>query len=100
VNPFKDFGKRMEAFLKKEAEKPRKEYTDYRMCFGLYKEQIEEANAWREQHEKDKHAGKTPYAGAIGGAYGWKFIGTGLGEIAIFYCMCGEEVNVTDFDNW
>lgn len=77
-----------------------KKYTDFEYMFGLYKEQREEARAWAEKHIMEKHNGQVPYAGAIGGAFGWKFIGTGLGEIAIYYCICGEEVNVTDFDNW
>lgn len=79
----------------------RKTYTEpAQAAFYLYKEQVDEANAWRKKHIDEKHSGKHPYAGAIGGAFGWKFIGTGLGQIAIHYCMCGEEVNVTDFDNW
>lgn len=93
-----DFG--TDAWHERVYGRPRKQYTDFKLCFGLYKEQFEEANAWREQHEKEKHKGKAPYVGAIGGAYGWKFIGTGLGVIAIFYCFCGDEINVTDFDNW
>ena len=79
---------------------PRKRYTDRQMMFGLYKEQIEEASAWREKHIQDKHKGKHPYAGAIGGAFGWRFIPTGLGDIAVYFCMCGEEIDVTDTDNW
>lgn len=77
-----------------------KEYTDIIPVFSLYKEQLEEASNWRAEHMKEKHNSSVPYAGAIGGAFGWKFIDTTLGTVAINFCMCGEEINVTNFDDW
>jgi hypothetical protein len=61
---------------------------------------VKMADAWRTNHEAMSHDGKPPYAGAIGGAYQWKFTPTSLGVTIVFRCMCGEEINLTDFSEW
>lgn len=70
------------------------------MKFETTKKEDESIRNWIETHEKEKHKGKGPYAGAIGGAYSFNFTGTGLGNIVVVKCMCGEEFNATDFDEW
>ena len=78
-------------------------YTDYKKCFGLYKEQIEAANNWMKEHDKAKHisAGAAfRYSGAIGGAYTWCFTGTSLGQVVTLECSCGDKLDVSDYDNW
>ncbi len=39
-------------------------------------------------------------SGAIGGRLTYCFTPTGLGTITVIKCVCGEEINVTDFDSW
>ena len=38
--------------------------------------------------------------GAIGGRLTFCFTPTGLGNITVVKCCCGEEINLTDFDLW
>lgn len=83
--------------------RPRKQYTDFKLCYGLYKEQIEEANAWAKKHDEEKHiktGQKIRYSGAIGGAYTWSFTSTSIGQVATLECSCGEKIDVSDYDNW
>ena len=40
------------------------------------------------------------YVGAIGGRFGYRFIPTSLGTIVKVQCACGEERDVTDYDEW
>lgn len=70
------------------------------LIFNIEKAQCQKAYDWAIDHIKNKHNGKHPYSGAIGGSFGWKIIPTGLGEIVIYFCICGEETNVTDFESW
>ena len=38
--------------------------------------------------------------GAIGGRLSYCFTPTGLGLITVVKCMCGEELNTTEFEAW
>lgn len=40
------------------------------------------------------------YAGAIGGTTEYIFIPTGIGDICKVRCVCGAELDLTDYDNW
>ena len=55
------------------------------------------ANDWLMEHKK---VCKVTDVGAIGGKYTWSFTQTGLGCITVLKCACGEEITVTDFENW
>lgn len=68
--------------------------------FFISPEQITKANKLIKAHEKEKHKGKTPYAGATGGAYSYTFSETGLGQTQGIRCMCGEYLCLTNFENW
>lgn len=64
-------------------------------------------DAWVKKHLKVEHKGKVPDFGAIGGAFGYTFIPTGLGNVVIVYCgackgkpEATREHNATDFDCW
>ena len=37
---------------------------------------------------------------AIGGRISYKFTPTGLGCIIVVSCVCGKEVNLSDYENW
>jgi len=93
-----DFGS--DAWFERKYGRPRKTSTDLQPVGFLSKEQRAEANAWVNQHIIDKHKGKFPYAGAAGGALGWKIIDTGIGQCVSIFCMCGDEHDVTNFDDW
>lgn len=55
------------------------------------------AGNWLKEHEK---ICKQTDVGAIGGKYTWSFTQTGLGCIMVLKCACGEEIDVTDYENW
>lgn len=78
-------------------------YTDYQHVFGLYKEQRDSIRKWMKEHDEDRHvlAGrKFRYAGAIGGAYTYEFTSTTLGTVTTVRCSCGEQLDVTDYNDW
>jgi len=61
--------------------------------------------AWETEHDKtcryydDGTSPECP-SGAIGGRLTYRFTPTGLGHIIVVKCLCGGEVNVTDFNSW
>ena len=59
--------------------------------FGLSKKEYDKYNAWR------KSKGEV-YVGAIGGAYEFCFIPTGIGTIVKVKCADGTELDLTDYD--
>lgn len=65
-------------------------------CYVVDDAMLARAREWIDKHNEEKHKGKTPYAGAIGGAHGWLFIDTGLGTVTSIRCMCGAEGDVTN----
>jgi hypothetical protein len=78
-------------------------YTDYKLCFGLYKEQSEAVSKWMKEHDQEKHipSGRSRrYSGAIGGAYTFEFTKTSIGTCVHVRCSCGEAIDVSDYDNW
>ena len=57
----------------------------------------------KEEHEKIKafHPKcKKKYMGAIGGGFTYSFIPTSLGCVVTFKCVCGEVLDLTDYDSW
>ena len=63
-----------------------------RVAFGLSADQ-------QRQHDEWKHHCST-YAGAIGGRLSYVFTPTGLGTCVTVKCICGEELDLTDSENW
>ena len=59
--------------------------------FGLSKKEYDKYNAWR------KSKGEI-YVGAIGGAYEFCFIPTGIGTMVKVKCADGTELDLTDYD--
>lgn len=77
--------------------------------FNLTKEQAEQMNQWYKEHVPEcpffvrPPSGEFPvevYVGAIGGALTYKFTPTTLGLTTVVECVCGEEINLTDFGEW
>ena len=63
------------------------------MKFELTDEQVEKIKKF---HPKCKKI----YTGAIGGGEEYRFMPTGLGCIVMYICKCGEELNLTDYEDW
>ena len=61
--------------------------------FELTEEEEKKFDEWR------KSTGEV-YVGAIGGAYEFSFIPTGLGTIITIKCADGTELDLTDSDKW
>ena len=59
--------------------------------FGLSKKQYDKYNDWR------KSKGEV-YVGAVGGAYTFCFIPTGIGTIVTVKCADGTELDLTDYN--
>ena len=66
------------------------------MKFELDEKQIEKFNQWNKAHRKKCDAD----AGAIGGRLTFTFTPTGMGTITEIKCICGESINLTDFESW
>jgi hypothetical protein len=63
-----------------------------RVAFGFTTEQQDKYDAWRHHCNTD--------AGAIGGRLSFVFTPTGLGTCVSVKCICGEELDLTDSENW
>ena len=70
--------------------------------FDLTKEQLEKAEDFRKHHgctlDDDGYGDKN--VGAIGGRMTYHFTPTGLGVITAISCACGDERDLTEFENW
>ena len=55
------------------------------VSFVVTEEELEQINAWQEEHIKKYHGGNS-YCGAIGGRFHYKFIPTSIGDIGYVYC--------------
>lgn len=64
--------------------------------FELDEEQQEKFKEWNMSH----HCELKEYSGAIGGRLTFSFTPTSLGLITKVSCGCGEEINLTDFEEW
>jgi len=62
-------------------------------------ENMEKLNEWKQNH-KCEYTENTMRVGAIGGRLTYKFTPTGLGCIQKVRCSCGEEIDLTDLENW
>ena len=62
------------------------------MEFTLTGEQYEKYLKWKDHCDID--------SGAIGGRHSFKFTPNGLGVIVVIECLCGERINLTEFDKW
>ena len=55
------------------------------ISFVVTEEELEQINAWQEEHINKYHGGDA-YAGAIGGRFSYKFIPTSIGDIGYVCC--------------
>ncbi len=68
------------------------------MKFYIPLEKIPELNAWIKEHNKTCEYYKNQ--GAIGGRLTYTFTPTGLGMIRKVKCTCGEEKDVSNYEDW
>ena len=55
---------------------------------------------WNKAHLDERHGGKEPYSGAIGGRVSFRLTSTSLGMIVSAECSCGASECLTDFSDW
>lgn len=68
------------------------------MSFELTDSEREKVRSWIDQHQKDHPMKST---GAIGGRWTYMFTPTSIGVAKrISCCVCNEECDVTDYDQW
>lgn len=77
-------------------------HTDFQPVGQVSKQQREAAREWMKKHDIERHVAEdenSRYSGAIGGAYTWCFTGTSIGQVVTVKCSCGEELDISDYDN-
>lgn len=61
-------------------------------------------NAWYNEHIKIckfRPTEENPFpAGAIGGLLTYSFTSTNLGQVCHVDCACGEETDITEYEDW
>ena len=76
---------------------------DETLTFRLTREQDLEIVEWCNAHDKAKHGAteeEPRYSGSIGGAYTYMFVPTGIGLGVRVSCSCGEEIDVSHYEDW
>lgn len=53
-----------------------------------------------EQWDNDHKCELKEYSGAIGGRLTFSFTPTGLGVVTKVKCGCGEEIDLTEYNDW
>ena len=64
--------------------------------FSLDTDQSTQVAKWKANHECSIRRAYT----AIGGGTSYEFTPTGLGEVVIVKCGCGDELDLTCYDMW
>ena len=64
--------------------------------FVILKHEQKKLDEWMKEHECDL----VNYSGAIGGRLTYSFTPTSVGCITRVTCGCGDEITLTDFNDW
>ncbi len=72
--------------------------------FEINDRTVEQINEWQDEHRPkcrlyDKKLNEI-YVGAIGGHLTYCITPNSLGVTVKVKCACGEEINVTDYEEW
>ena len=70
------------------------------LSFQLDSDQQTKLAQWQAEHDKTCPKAAMERMTAIGGRLTYSFIITSLGAISKLVCLCGQECDVTDYDNW
>ena len=65
--------------------------------FVLSDVEVKQYREWRTEHLKECPVEEV---GAIGGRFTFSFTPIGLGTIVVIKCVCGKELDLTDYENW
>ena len=58
----------------------------YRRGFPITKEESDDINKWKKNHDATEHGNVDGYHGAIGGGYTYEFIPTSIGSFGTCFC--------------
>lgn len=75
-----------------ESDEPKATSND-EVLFSVTKEQAKKMRAFAIKHTSCQR-------GAIGGAHTYCFSPTSLGYSVVLKCHCGQEIDVSDYENW
>jgi len=64
------------------------------LCFSLTAEQGARFQTWRKEHDKVCRLRESS------GRWTFEFTPTGVGDVTIVRCGCGEKVNLTRYGDW
>jgi len=67
--------------------------------FGFTPDEVERIHTWQRSHQNEKHPNPRKM-GAIGGSYTFSFTPTTLGCVSKVKCHCGDELDLTDYEDW
>ena len=71
------------------------------MKFEIDREQMIKLGEWIEIHNNSSCPFSDPMTtGAIGGRMTYSFTNTSLGQLCKAKCACGQEVDLTNYENW
>ena len=59
---------------------------DYRRGFPITKEESDDINKWKKNHDVTEHGNVDGYHGAIGGGYTYEFVPTSIGSFGTCFC--------------
>lgn len=59
---------------------------NYRRGFPITKEEFDDINKWKKNHDATEHGNVDGYHGAIGGGYTYEFIPTSIGSFGTCFC--------------
>ena len=68
--------------------------------FLFTEEDQKKLDEWLTVHNKECHYADPTKRGAIGGSLTYKFTPTSIGLITKVKCVCGAEVDLTDYKSW
>ncbi len=75
-------------------------YFGSEYLFRISKEEAGKFRVWLEQHNESCHYANPKNRGAIGGRFCFKFAPTTLGTATKVKCACGQEIDLTDYEDW
>ena len=59
---------------------------DYRRGFPITKEESDDINKWKKNHDATEHNNASGYHGTIGGGYTYEFVPTSIGSFGTCFC--------------
>jgi len=70
------------------------------MRFTLDEDKLKKIGEWLNEHDKTCKFASRLSQGACGGRLSYMFTPTDIGVVTKVKCACGEEKDLTDYENW